>query len=228
MARRSQRLPAVDTACDRLGVNADTFEAVRRGAYGPLGSTGLARAGGGTLDTVAAKVRPCAKAYTVARHVPAMNRSECRWSGAARVGGPGNEVTQEWFSSRRAARGRASRVSRGGAQPAHSGARGFRDDVDRPKIDRARPAPRDRLHRDHIAASLDGGVQHDEQQRQKEYPEAIVEPHKESGPVDGRNADQSLQKPETRSAIATIVAKVAAYEDQTRRHAGQRIARHSL
>ena len=114
-----------------VGRNVETFDATRRWAYQTVGSTGWT-AVRWTLGATNASAH--AEAFTVARHVPALDRSECRWIGRSVGRWTWERVTEEWFSEQTARRGRASgasrRAARGGAQPAHSGARGFRDDVD--------------------------------------------------------------------------------------------------
>ena len=92
-----------------LGRNVETFEAVRRWAYRGIRAH---KEAGGTLDTWRQRCIQYAEAYTVARHMPALDRSECRSIGRSVGRWTWERVTDEWFSNRQAARGRASGVSR--------------------------------------------------------------------------------------------------------------------
>ena len=110
VARRSQRLPAADTACDRLG--AKRRDVRGREAMGISQHSG-AQGGWGHIGHMAATVhRQYAEAFTVARHMPALDRSECRSIGRSVGRWTWERVTDEWFSTRQAARGRASGASR--------------------------------------------------------------------------------------------------------------------
>ena len=101
-----------------LGRNVERFEAVSRWAYR---ATRDHRAGGGTLDTWRQRCIQYAEAFTVARHVPALDRSECRWIGRSVGRWTWERVTDEWFSTRQAARGRASGASRRAAAAERNG-----------------------------------------------------------------------------------------------------------
>ena len=141
VARRSQRLPAAGTACDRLG-------AKRRDVRGrePMAYRGIRehKAAGGTLDTWRQGCIDNAEAFTVARHVPALDRSECRsigrsvgrWTlGTSHGRMVLNETGGPWPCQRSEPPG-----GRGGAQPAYSDACGFRDDLGgNPGRDRREP-----------------------------------------------------------------------------------------
>ena len=77
------------------------------------------------------------QAFTVARHVPALDRSECHWIGRSVGRWTWEQVTEEWWSEQQARRSLASGASRraaaerggaggaGGARLAHSGSRGY-------------------------------------------------------------------------------------------------------
>ena len=101
-----------------LGRNVETFEAVSRWAYRGIREH---KAAGGTLDTWRQGCIDNAEAFTVARHVPALDRSECRSIGRSVGRWTWERVTDEWFSTRQAARGRASGASRRAAAAERNG-----------------------------------------------------------------------------------------------------------
>ena len=101
-----------------LGRNVETFEAVSRWAYRGIREH---KAAGGTLDTWRQGCIDNAEAFTVARHMPALDRSECRSIGRSVGRWTWERVTDEWFSTRQAARGRASGVSRRAAAAERNG-----------------------------------------------------------------------------------------------------------
>ena len=92
-----------------VGRNVETFDATRRWAYRAVPEH---RGDGGTLDTWLYDCIGHAEAFTVARHVPALDRSECRWIGRSVGRWTWERVTDEWFSEQQARRGRASGASR--------------------------------------------------------------------------------------------------------------------
>ena len=92
-----------------VGRNVETFEATRRWAYRAVREH---RGDGGTLNTWRNECIGHAEAFTVARHVPALGRSECRWIGRSVGRWTWERVTEEWFSEQQARRGRASGASR--------------------------------------------------------------------------------------------------------------------
>ena len=115
--------------------NVETFDATRRWAYRAVREH--RGKGGGTLDTWRNQCIGHAEAFTVARHVPALDRSECHWIGRSVGRWTWEQVTEEWWSEQQARRSLASGASRraaaerggaggaGGARLAHSGSRGY-------------------------------------------------------------------------------------------------------